>query len=195
MMYFVSPRGEGFQTHGTETARPDAANRPGAAPLHRGGDCRRRAGGRAGAVRDAPGAAPGTRSWRRPSRGSAPRTRACARKSSRLTEDPAAIEEVARRELGLIRPGEKVFIIKDLSPADTDDPEGPYIYYPRPAKPDATLLLPLARPDPVALGHGKHEDPAVADFTGSRRLDDRLDRFVDASSPGRPPRSPSSAAG
>jgi cell division protein FtsB len=32
----------------------------------------------------------------------------------RLTEDPAAIEEVARRELGLIRPGEKVFIIKDL---------------------------------------------------------------------------------
>jgi cell division protein FtsB len=33
----------------------------------------------------------------------------------RLTEDPAAIEEVARRELGLIRPGEKVFIIKDLA--------------------------------------------------------------------------------
>jgi cell division protein FtsB len=32
----------------------------------------------------------------------------------RLTEDPEAIEEVARRELGLIRPGEKVFIIKDL---------------------------------------------------------------------------------
>lgn len=38
--------------------------------------------------------------------------------SGRLV-DPAAIEEVARRELGLIRPGEKVFIIKDLSPADT----------------------------------------------------------------------------
>ena len=37
----------------------------------------------------------------------------------RLTDDPAAIEEVARRELGLIRPGEKVFIIKDLSPSDT----------------------------------------------------------------------------
>jgi cell division protein FtsB len=37
----------------------------------------------------------------------------------RLTDDPAAIEEVARRELGLIRPGEKVFIIKDLSPADS----------------------------------------------------------------------------
>ena len=32
----------------------------------------------------------------------------------RLDHDPAAIEEVARRELGLIRPGEKVFIIKDL---------------------------------------------------------------------------------
>ena len=37
----------------------------------------------------------------------------------RLNDDPAAIEEVARRDLGLIRPGEKVFIIKDLSPADT----------------------------------------------------------------------------
>jgi cell division protein FtsB len=33
----------------------------------------------------------------------------------RLEEDPAAIEEVARRELGLIRPGEKLFIIKDLA--------------------------------------------------------------------------------
>jgi len=32
----------------------------------------------------------------------------------RLKNDPSAIEEVARRELGLIRPGEKVFIIKDL---------------------------------------------------------------------------------
>ena len=32
----------------------------------------------------------------------------------RLREDPAAIEELARRELGMIRPGEKVFIIKDL---------------------------------------------------------------------------------
>jgi cell division protein FtsB len=31
----------------------------------------------------------------------------------RLREEPSAIEEVARRELGLIRPGEKVFIIKD----------------------------------------------------------------------------------
>ena len=32
----------------------------------------------------------------------------------RLTEDPTAIEEIARRELGLIRPGEKLFIIKDV---------------------------------------------------------------------------------
>jgi cell division protein FtsB len=31
----------------------------------------------------------------------------------RLREEPAAIEEVARRELGLIRPGEMVFIVKD----------------------------------------------------------------------------------
>ena len=35
----------------------------------------------------------------------------------RLNEDPAAIEEIARRELGLIRPGERVFIIKDVPPA------------------------------------------------------------------------------
>jgi cell division protein FtsB len=35
----------------------------------------------------------------------------------RLREDPSAIEEVARRDLGLIRPGEKVFIIKDVPPA------------------------------------------------------------------------------
>jgi cell division protein FtsB len=37
----------------------------------------------------------------------------------RLRDDPSAIEEVARRELGLIRPGEKVFIIKDLPPGVT----------------------------------------------------------------------------
>jgi cell division protein FtsB len=35
----------------------------------------------------------------------------------RLKEDPRAIEEIARRELGLIRPGEKVFIVKDVPPA------------------------------------------------------------------------------
>jgi len=31
-----------------------------------------------------------------------------------LREDPLAIEDIARRELGLIRPGEKLFIIKDV---------------------------------------------------------------------------------
>jgi cell division protein FtsB len=36
----------------------------------------------------------------------------------RLKDDPSAIEEIARRDLGLIRKGEKVFIVKDLaSPA------------------------------------------------------------------------------
>jgi cell division protein FtsB len=34
----------------------------------------------------------------------------------RLREDPTAIEEMARRELGLIKPGEKLFIIKDAPP-------------------------------------------------------------------------------
>jgi cell division protein FtsB len=41
-----------------------------------------------------------------------------AEQARRLREDPAAIEDVARRELGLIKPGEKVFIIKDV-PAPT----------------------------------------------------------------------------
>jgi cell division protein FtsB len=36
----------------------------------------------------------------------------------RLKEDPSAIEELARRELGLIKPGEKLFIVKDVGPAD-----------------------------------------------------------------------------
>jgi len=35
-----------------------------------------------------------------------------------LREDPTTIEDVARRELGLMMPGEKVFIIKDI-PAPT----------------------------------------------------------------------------
>ena len=35
----------------------------------------------------------------------------------RLREDPTAIEELARRELGLIRPGEKVFIVRDHAPS------------------------------------------------------------------------------
>jgi len=33
----------------------------------------------------------------------------------RLREDPTAVEEIARRELGLIKPGERLFIIKDLA--------------------------------------------------------------------------------
>lgn len=35
----------------------------------------------------------------------------------RLREDPTAIEEIARRDLRLIAPGETVFIIKDATPA------------------------------------------------------------------------------
>jgi cell division protein FtsB len=35
----------------------------------------------------------------------------------RLKDDPTAIEEIARRELGLIKPGEKLFIVKDVPPA------------------------------------------------------------------------------
>ena len=36
----------------------------------------------------------------------------------RLREDPSAVEELARRELGLIKPGEKLFIVKDVAPQD-----------------------------------------------------------------------------
>jgi cell division protein FtsB len=32
----------------------------------------------------------------------------------RLTDDPATIESVAREELGLVRPGEVVFVVKDV---------------------------------------------------------------------------------
>jgi cell division protein FtsB len=35
----------------------------------------------------------------------------------RLRSDPSAIEELARRELGFISPGEKVFIVRDARPA------------------------------------------------------------------------------
>ena len=36
----------------------------------------------------------------------------------RLREDPDAIEDIARRELGMIKPGERLFIVKDIGPAD-----------------------------------------------------------------------------
>ena len=34
----------------------------------------------------------------------------------RLREDPTAIEEIARRELGMIKPGEKLFIVREAKP-------------------------------------------------------------------------------
>ena len=37
----------------------------------------------------------------------------------RLREDPDAIEDIARRELGMIKPGERLFIVKDIGPADS----------------------------------------------------------------------------
>ena len=40
-------------------------------------------------------------------------------KARRLREDLTFIEEVARREFGLIRPGERVFIIRP-APGETD---------------------------------------------------------------------------
>ncbi len=40
----------------------------------------------------------------------------------RLREDSATIEEIARRDLGLIRPGEKIFIVKDVAPPRSTAP-------------------------------------------------------------------------
>ena len=40
----------------------------------------------------------------------------------RLREDPDTIEALARRDIGLIRPGEKLFIVKDIGPT-IDTPE------------------------------------------------------------------------
>jgi cell division protein FtsB len=37
----------------------------------------------------------------------------------RIREDPAAMEEAARRELGFIRPGETLVIIRDSRPSTT----------------------------------------------------------------------------
>ena len=37
-------------------------------------------------------------------------------RARRLREDSAAVEDVARQELGLIRPGEKLFILRDQPP-------------------------------------------------------------------------------
>lgn len=37
--------------------------------------------------------------------------------AGRLRDDPSSIEEIARRELGLIRPGELLFIVRDVPAA------------------------------------------------------------------------------
>lgn len=37
--------------------------------------------------------------------------------ASRFRDDPASIEDLARRDLGMIKPGEKLFIIRDLPAA------------------------------------------------------------------------------
>ena len=50
------------------------------------------------------------------SRASVPKTPSLREDARRLREDPAAIEEIARRELGLMSPGEKLFIIRDVEP-------------------------------------------------------------------------------
>ena len=43
-------------------------------------------------------------------------------RKKRLDEDPTSIEPIARQELGLIRPGEIVFIVKDRLPTTRKTP-------------------------------------------------------------------------
>jgi cell division protein FtsB len=40
----------------------------------------------------------------------------------RLKEDPATLESIARKEHGMIRPGEILFILKDVKPASHSTP-------------------------------------------------------------------------
>lgn len=47
---------------------------------------------------------------------------ALKRDAERLRRDPAALEETARAELGLVRPGEVLVIIRDAAPAGTPAP-------------------------------------------------------------------------
>ena len=44
-------------------------------------------------------------------------------RARRLREDSAAVEDLARQELGLIRPGEKVFILSEQPPDAGAAPE------------------------------------------------------------------------
>ncbi len=51
-----------------------------------------------------------------------------------LADDPRAIEDVARRELGLLKPGEQLFILRDTEAARTPAPPE--------SDPDATPVVP-----------------------------------------------------
>jgi cell division protein FtsB len=42
--------------------------------------------------------------------------------SRRLREDPAALEEAARRDLGLVRPGETLVVVKKARPEKSEPP-------------------------------------------------------------------------
>ncbi len=71
------------------------------------------------------------------------------REAERLRNDPAAIEEMARRDLGLIRPGERLFIVADRrAPASLEpEPSG-------------------GRPAPRRIARN---NPATEDLTASNR--------------------------
>jgi len=65
----------------------------------------------------------------------------------RLRDDPDALEETARRDLGLMKPGEKLFVIRERpatpdAPARPDEPGPPS----RPDTPDADPINPSDAP-------------------------------------------------
>ena len=45
-----------------------------------------------------------------------------AEQARRLREDPVAIEELARRDFGFMKPGERLFIVKDVRPDGAKKP-------------------------------------------------------------------------
>ena len=65
----------------------------------------------------------------------------------RLTDDPDALEETARRDLGLMKPGEKLFVIRDrtASPDAPTRPDEPAT----PDRPDTPERNPKDLPDPL----------------------------------------------
>lgn len=91
------------------------------------------------------------------------------REAERLRHDPAAIEEAARRDLGLVRPGERLFIVAD---------------HPAPAP-----LESWPADGPRAPGRVASRAPSDGDLTASNRYAMIVEPLADNDSAGRMTRS------